>query len=82
MTEREYIIGQDRNEDGAVAHIYEGPVQDPGRPLCVRGWNRHGGFGYSIFRNVQTGPLCKICERRAEKGLPGVEPRERKTKWL
>jgi hypothetical protein len=79
---RQYLVGQDRNERDAVAHYYDGDFSEPGKPLCARGWNRAGGFGYSIFRNNASGPLCKICLRRAEKNLDGVEPRERKTKWL
>lgn len=78
----EYVVGQDRNEDYAVAHLYDGDHSDPGQPMCARGWNRDGGFGYSIFRGINTGGLCRVCERRARAGLPSVPPRERKTKWL
>lgn len=76
------IVGQDRNEPDAVAHIYDGHFDDPGQPLCARGWNRNDGFGYSIFRGVSTGGICKVCERRHAEGKMGVPPRERKTKWL
>lgn len=78
---KEYVVGQDRNEPDWVAHLYDGNFSDPGNPLCVRGWNRDGGFGYSIFRN-NWGDICKVCFRRALLGLDGVEPRDRKTKWL
>lgn len=76
------ILGQDRNEPDAVTHIYEGNYNDPGRPYCARGWNRDNGYGYSIFRGLSTGCICKICSRRYEEGRDPVEPRDRKTKWL
>jgi hypothetical protein len=80
----EYIVGQDRNEDAVVAHLYQGTYFDTGLPMCVRGWNRSDGEGYSIFRgdiNAVNG-VCKICKRRATEGKPGVPSRKRKTKWL
>ena len=40
--------------------------------MCRRGWNR-GKFGYSIWRNViGYKGLCKICLRRANKGLNSI----------
>lgn len=75
------IIGQDRNEDKLVAHIYDGDFNDPGKPLCARGWNR-GGTGYSIFRNYNSGEVCRVCLHRQAKGLKGVPSRAKKTKWL
>lgn len=77
-----YIIGQDRNEPNVVAHLYRGNMRDPGQPMCVRGWNRSGGNGYSIFREVATGGLCEICMRRAIEGRDSVPSRKRKTKWI
>ena len=51
-----------------VAHLYKGTVENPGDPMCKRGWNR-GKFGYSIWRNnIGQGGLCKICLRRANEG--------------
>ena len=79
---KNYIVGQDRNEPKAVAHLYDGTFTDPGLPMCARGWNRSAGFGYSIFRDNWTGSICKVCLRRAEKKAPGVQSRPRKTKWL
>lgn len=79
---KEYVIGQDRNEDNAVAHLYAGTFADPGNPMCARGWNRAGGHGYSIFRNVYNTSICLTCMRRAAAHLPPVEPRDRKTKWI
>jgi len=78
-----YITGQDRNDDKLVAHIYKGTVDEPGLPMCVRGWNRSDGERYSIFRNiVGDSGICKVCLRRAIKNLPGMESRKRKTRWL
>ncbi|MCK5017506.1 MAG: hypothetical protein KAS32_10605 [Candidatus Peribacteraceae bacterium] len=79
---KDYVVGQDRNDDTLVAHLYEGQFGDPGDPMCVRGWNRSDGKCYSIFRNVCTGGLCKICLRRASAGKPSVPSRKRKTKWI
>jgi hypothetical protein len=79
--EREYISGLDRNDQHLVAHLYDGDFSDPGLPMCVRGWNRLDGEGYSIFRNCGE-RICKVCEHRAAKGLDGVPSRKRKTRWL
>jgi hypothetical protein len=78
---REFVIGQDRCEPKAVAHLYLGEFRDPGNPMCVRGWNRDGGFGYSIFRNSPSGAICLRCLSRAAAGRDSVSARERKTKW-
>lgn len=80
-----YITGMGRNpgEDKLVTHLYAGSFNQPGLPMCVRGWNRSDGARYSIARNnVGEGGLCKVCLRRAQAGKPGVESRERKTRWL
>lgn len=80
-----YITGQDRNdsEGKLVTHLYKGAFREPGLPMCVRGWNRSDGDRYSIWRgNVSNAGLCKVCLRRAMKGLDGIESRQRKTKWL
>ena len=76
----EYIIGQDRNDGTLVAHLYKGTMNDPGDPMCVRGWNRSSGKGYSIFRNICTGGICMICLRRAVKKKPSVPSCKRKTR--
>lgn len=79
----QFITGQDRNEDNAVAHLYSGTFADPGDPFCVRGWNRSDGEGYSIFRNnVGNAGICKVCARRVKEGRPPVPSRPRKTKWI
>ena len=78
-----YILGHDRNEPNVVTHIYKGDFGDPGLPMCVRGWNRSGGEGYSIFRgNTGEVGICRICMRRTLAGKEGVPSRERKTKWI
>ena len=82
MNINDYIIGQDRNEPNAVAHLYKGTFSNPGMPMCVLGGKRVGGEGYSVFRNVQTGPQCMVCLRRATEGRDPVPARPRKTKWL
>ena len=70
-----YITGlsrEYRSDERLVAHLYEGTFSDPGNPMCKRGWNR--GEGYSIWRNnVGIKGICKICLKRAEKGLSSVE---------
>lgn len=79
---RNYVVGQCRNQNDVVAHIYEGMFNDLIGPLCARGWNRANGFGFSIFRgNVGERGICRVCERRRDKGLGAVKPRERKTRW-
>lgn len=72
-----YITGLDRNNQDTVAHLYEGTFDEPGNPMCRRGWNRRDGHGFSIFRNnVGRKGICKVCMRRALKGLKGVEAKE------
>lgn len=78
----DYIIGQDRNDETLVAHLYQGDMKNPGNPMCVRGWNRSDGKGYSIFRNIATGGICMICLRRANEKRPSVPSRYHKTKWI
>ena len=78
-----YILGQDRNDMNLVTHIYKGDFNDPGLPMCVRGWNRSDGEGYSIFRgNVGDVGVCRVCVRRMLQGKDGVLSRKRKTKWI
>jgi hypothetical protein len=78
-----YILGQDRNDENLVTHIYKGDFNNLGLPMCVRGWNRSNGKSYSIFRgNVGEAGVCRICVRRMLEGKDGVESRARKTKWL
>ena len=78
----DYITGRDRNEDNAVAHLYKGTMVNPGNPMCLRGWNRSDGKGYSIFRNLPGIAICKVCLRRAEQRKDSVPSRSRKTKWI
>ncbi len=75
-----YVVGLDRDTDSDTrkrSHLYKGDYRDPGLPMCSRGWNRKSA-GYSIWRGNYGLGVCKICLRRAEKGLDGVEnPYER-----
>ena len=79
---RHYITGRDRNEDDAVAHLYRGNFENPGNPMCVRGWNRLDGHGWSIFRNLPDVRICKVCLRRAREKREPVKERTRVTKWI
>lgn len=78
---REYITGLDRNDQHLVAHLYCGEFNEPGDPMCARGWNRSDGEGYSIFRNCGD-RICKVCLRRAEENRTPVASVKRKTRWL
>jgi hypothetical protein len=80
---KKYVVGQDRNDDTIVSHLYRGTFAEPGQPMCLRGWNRSGGEGYSIFRDAVTNnKVCRICMRRAKEGKEPMPSRKRKTKWL
>lgn len=72
-----YVVGLNR-EPGADqryhAHLYKGTFNDVGDPMCWRGWNRDDGMSYSIWRGNYGLGVCKTCLRRAEAGLPPVEP--------
>ncbi len=69
-----YITGLGRDyPHPPLAHLYRGDFQDPGLPMCARGWNR--GNEYSIWRGNQGKKgVCKVCLRRARQGLTGVQP--------
>lgn len=73
-----YVIGLGRDlpPHTKVAHLYKGTFQDPGDPMCPRGWNRDDGESYSIWRN-QTGDtgICMVCMRRAHEGREPVPAR-------
>lgn len=79
---RQYVTGLDRNDQHLVTHLYCGEFGDPGDPMCIRGWNRSDGLGYSIFRNCGLDRICKTCLRRAEEKRDPVASRYRKTRWL
>lgn len=83
--ERVVVWGVCRNEpDARKAHAYVGDsYHSLEGPLCPYGWNRSGGFGFSIFRN-NVGRLgrCVLCESAIMRGdLTPVEPKARKTRW-
>lgn len=72
-----YIAGLGRDyPHPKIAHLYEGTFENPGDPMCVRGWNRDEGQSYSIWRNnIGERGVCQVCLRRAQKGLKGVQPK-------
>ena len=76
---RLYITGLGRDDPHPPrSHLYDGNHSDPGLPLCKYGWNRDGGESYSIWRgNIGDKGICKICLKRADKGLNGSEPMEK-----
>lgn len=71
-----YITGLGRDYPHPKrSHLYKGTFADPGLPMCRYGWNRDSGSSYSIWRgNVGEKGICKLCLKRAAKGLDGVEP--------
>ncbi len=78
-----YIVGQCRNSDDVIAHYYEQDDRGNLTPMCARGWNRDGGFGFSIFRGCTGNKgVCNVCTRRVIQGLHGVKPKKRTTRWL
>lgn len=57
------------------AHLYElgEHSMDFQNPMCRYGWNRDSGESYSIWRgNVGADGICKLCVKRASKGLSGL----------
>ena len=87
MTMPKYVegIGRNEGEDKQHSHMYE-DREDGYYPLCVYGFNRDDGRGFSIFRGHRGARgLCKLCEKRVQQSLPGLEwPTEptHKTKYL
>jgi len=84
IKDKEYITGVFRGDNGEnmVTHLYTGTFSDVGFPMCSLGWQRkyfdkEGNlidWEFSIFRNnISHKGICKICQRRAEKGLPPIE---------
>lgn len=78
-------IGRNPGEEYQHSHLYAVSDKYDHAPMCIYGWNRSDGNALSIFRG-HTGArgLCKICERRANAGLPPIpsEKAQHKTKWL
>lgn len=74
-----YVSGLRRCPDAKIAHLYKGTFQDPGYPMCLRGWTNPDRSGYSIFRNLHLSDMlliCDVCLRRAREGKEPVDPRE------
>jgi hypothetical protein len=74
-----YIMGLGRDvPHPKLAHLYKGTFDRPGKPMCVRGWNRSRDplcGEYSIWRgNAGENGVCKICMSRALAGKDGVVP--------
>lgn len=64
--------------ESGISHLYEigDGCMDFLNPMCRYGWNRDNGSSYSIWRNIiGSQGICKICLKRARKGLKGVESR-------
>lgn len=75
-----YITGLGRDyPHPKICHLYKGDYSDPGKPMCLNGWNRDNHESYSIWRNnMGERGVCAVCLRRARKGLDGVDPRSEK----
>lgn len=75
--------GQDRNNEHALSHTYA-ETADGLFPLCGYGWNRSGGYSFSILRGTPgTEGDCKLCRKRLLAGEPPViEAFPHKTRWL
>ena len=76
----EYIPGADRSpreeSDKRRTHLYRGAFDTIEGPMCLWGWNRDYGTSLSIWRNnISVRGLCRICVRRATKGLDTAPPR-------
>jgi hypothetical protein len=74
----DYIAEQGRGNEGYCladeTHLYKGTFSAPGLPMCQRGWNRHFGTSYSIWRNnISESGICPVCLDRAQRGLGGVD---------
>lgn len=72
-----YILGLGRDiPEPRVSHLYKGIFEDPGQPMCRRGYNRDDGTSYSIFRGrMGNAGICVKCLRRAQEGLDGFPPK-------
>lgn len=79
-----YVTGVFRGDNGQnmVTHLYKGNMEDPGFPMCSRGWQRKWydkngkieDYEYSIFRNnISNLGICQICIKRAILGLKPIE---------
>lgn len=77
-----FVPGEDPEDigSGRVTHLYVGSSAYTGNPMCVRGWNRENGASYLILKGIVNRSICRVCLRRAKKGLPAVRSRFRKTR--
>jgi hypothetical protein len=79
-----YRSGQDRNEPRAPSHTYAMTAAGGLWPMCGYGWNRSGGFRFSIWRGTPgTQGDCRLCARNVAAGKrPLARGWPHKTKWL
>jgi hypothetical protein len=79
-----YRSGECRNEKRATSHTYAMMSDGEHWPMCGYGWNRSGGYRFSIFRGEPgTEGDCKLCRRNvAAAKQPVVDGFPHKTKWL
>lgn len=91
INKKEYVTGVFRGDNGdkKVTHLYQGTFNEPGYPMCSRGWqikqyDKNGNvkyYGYSIFRNnVSKTGICSVCLKRAKNELKPINnPSNKKT---
>ena len=77
-------IGRNPGEELQHSHLYAELEDHSYLPMCIYGWNRSDGEGFSILRGWSGAKgLCTTCHKRREAGLPPVEDgRGHKTKWI
>lgn len=80
-----YRAGKDRVEDNVLSHTYAMTSAGNLFPMCGRGWNRSGGYRFSILRGPPGSEgECLVCRRNVAAGRRPPHPRgwPHKTKWL
>lgn len=79
-----YRAGQCRNDPEALSHTYAQMSDGELWPMCGYGWNRAGGYRFSIFRGApNTEGDCKICRKNvALKKPPVLEGHKIQRRWL
>lgn len=49
-------------------------------PMCIYGWNRSGGFAFSILRNnIGSRGECQLCRKNVDAGKPPAQPNNHRT---
>lgn len=76
MSKGKYLPGMANSPEAhtEITHLYEvgQSVLKFGNPMCARGLNKDKQV---IVIGVSDKGICKICHRRALKGLKGVSPK-------